>query len=82
MRHKLMDSWKTREYEVTGGIEELKIDAYKLMDSQKTREYNLKGPQKTDDEYEITDALNTCVQTKKVQKNECAKQFMCRNAEE
>ena len=57
-----------------------KIDGHKLMDSQKTREYNLKGAQKTD-EYEITGALNPCVQTKKV-KHPCAKQFMCRSAEE
>ena len=35
------------------------------MDSQKTREYNLKSAQKTD-EYEITGALNPCVQTKKI----------------
>ena len=33
------------------------------MDSQKTREYNLKGAQKTD-EYEITGAVNPCVQTR------------------
>ena len=50
------------------------------MDPQKTREYNLKGAQKTD-EYEITGALNPCVQTRKV-KNLCEKQFMCRSAEE
>ena len=34
MRNKLMDSQKTREYEVTGA-QKKKIDAYKLMDSQK-----------------------------------------------
>ena len=74
-----MDSQTTREYETTGA--QKKTDAYKLMDSQKTREYNLKGPQNTD-EYEITGALNPCVQTKKSQKSVCAKQFMCRSAEE
>ena len=45
------------------------------MDSQKTREYNLKGAQKTD-EYEITGALNPCVQTKKM-KNPCVKNSSC-----
>ena len=45
------------------------------MDSQKTREYNLKSAQKTD-EYEITGALNPCVQTKKV-KNPCVKNSSC-----
>ena len=52
------------------------------MDSQKTRQYNLKSAQKTD-EYEITGALNPCVQTKKIKKKiVCEKQFMCRRAEE
>ena len=40
--YKLMDSQKTREYEVTGA-QKKKIDAYKLMDSQKTREYEVTG---------------------------------------
>ena len=71
--YKLMDSQKTREYEVTGA--QKKTDAYMLMDSQKTREYNLKGAQKTD-EYQITGALNPCVQTKKV-KNPCVKSSSC-----
>ena len=76
--YKLMDSQKTREYEVTGA--QKTDDVCELMASQKTREYNLKGRQKTD-EYEITGALNPCVQTKKV-KNQCEKQFMYRSAEE
>ena len=33
--YRLMDSQKTREYEVTGA--QKKTDAYKLMDSQKKR---------------------------------------------
>ena len=71
--YKLMDSQKTREYEVTGA--QKKTDAYKLMDSQKTREYEVTGAQKID-EYEITGALNSCVQTKKV-KNPCVKNSSC-----
>ena len=71
--YKLMDSQKTREYEVTG--EQKTDDVYELMDSQKTREYNLKGRQKTD-EYEIIGALNPCKQTKKV-KNPCVENSSC-----
>ena len=77
--YKLTDSQKIDEYEMTSA--QKKIDAYKLMDSQKTRECNLKGAQKTD-EHEITGALNPCVQTRKVKNSVCAKQFMCRSAEE
>ena len=53
------------------GAQKKKNDAYKLMDSQKTHEYEVTGAQKTD-ENEITDALNPCVQTKKVE-NPCVK---------
>ena len=56
--YKLMDSQKTREYEVTGA-QKKKIDAYKLMDSQKTREYEVTGAQKTDDECELMDSQKT-----------------------
>ena len=73
MRYNLMNSHKTREYQVTGA--QKKTDEYELMDSQKTREYNLKGRQKTD-EYEITGALNPCKQTKKV-KNPCVQNSSC-----
>ena len=69
--YKLMDSQKSDEYEVTGA-QKKKIDAYKLMDSQKTREYEMTGAQKKIDAYEITGALDPCVQTKKV-KNPCVK---------
>ena len=68
-----MDSQKIDEHEVTGA--QKKNDAYKLMDSQITREYEVTGAQKTD-EYEITGALNPCVQTKKV-KNSCVKNSSC-----
>ena len=61
--YKLMDSQKIDEYEMTGA--QKKTHAYKLMDSQKIDEYEVTGAQKTD-EYEITGALNPCVQTKKV----------------
>ena len=71
--YKLMDSQKIDEHEMTSA--QKKIDAYMLMDSQKTREYNLKGAQKTD-EYEITGALNPCVQTRKV-KNPCVQNSSC-----
>ena len=53
--YKLMDSQKTREYNLKGAE---KTDEYELMDSQKTREYNLKGTQKTD-EYELMDSQKT-----------------------
>ena len=40
--YKLMDSRKTREYEMTGARKK-KTDAYEPMDSQKTREYEVTG---------------------------------------
>ena len=46
---KLMDSQKTREYNLKGAQKKKTDDEYELMDSQKTREYNLKGAQKTDE---------------------------------
>ena len=63
--YKLMDTQKTREYEVTGA--QKKIYVYKLMDSQKIDEYEMTDAQKKIDvyrlmysqkidEYEITDA--------------------------
>ena len=77
--YELMDSQKTREYNLKGG--QKTDDEYELMDTQKTCEYNLTGAQKTD-EYEITGALNTCVQTKRIKKSVCEKQFMFQRAKE
>ena len=84
--YKLTDSLKTCEYNLTGAQ---KIDSYKLMDSPKTRESKLMGPQKTD-AYKMTSAQNVRVDKSKKfmctdqesEKSVCAKQFMCRSAEE
>ena len=74
--YKMMDSQKTREYELTGA--QKKIDAYRLIDPQKTREYNLKGAQKTDEK-------SSCV---KVRKNdgveiihECQRKRACQDVD-
>ena len=48
--YKLMDSQKTREFEVTGA--QKKTHAHKLMDSQKTREYEVAGAQKKTHAYD------------------------------
>ena len=53
----MMDSQKTREYELTGA--QKKIDAYRLMDYQKTREYELTGAQKKIDAYRSMDSQKT-----------------------
>ena len=67
--YKLMDSQKTREYEVTGA--QKKVDAYKLLDSQKARECEV--------DHWCTESMCTDQESGK---SVCEKQFMCRSAKE
>ena len=59
--YKLMDSQKTREYEMTGA--QKKTDEYQLMDSQKIDEYEMTGAQKKTDEYKLMDSQKKLMST-------------------